>query len=110
MADPKWPFGPATNSSPTAGATVGVTISNSKTILNFGTLAAAMALTLTPDAELEAGAEVTIKAKSDGTARDITLTGALPATMAGTINKTKVQTFIYDGSSFIAKGAIVQLD
>lgn len=110
MADPKWPFGPATSSTIAAAATVGVTIENDKTILNFGTLAAAMALTLTPHAELNAGAEVIIKAKSDGTARDITLTGALPATLAGAINKTMVQTFIYDGTSFIAKGAKQQLD
>lgn len=110
MSNPKYPFGPAAVLAIAAAAAVETVISNQKNILNYGTLAAAMTLTLTPAGELEAGAEVTIKAKSDGTARDITLVGALPATMAGTINKTKVQTFVYDGSSFIAKGPIVQLD
>lgn len=107
---PKWPYGAATNSTLTADVTYTLTVTNQLTLVNFGTLDTAMALTITPDAGLEAGALLIIKAKSDATARTITLTGALPATMSGTISKTKVQTFVYNGSSFIATGAIVQLD
>ena len=110
QGDLKWPYGAATNSTVTADSVVTVTISNNLTLLNFGTLSKAMTLTLTPDAELEAGAMLVIKAKSDGTARNITLSGATPTAWSGTISKTKVQTFIYNGSAFIATGAIVQLD
>lgn len=106
----QWPFGAADSQSPTFAATLTATISNRKTILDLGTMSAACALTITPVSDLAVGAELHIKAKSDGTARDITLTGALPATMSGTISKTKMQTFVYDGTSFKAVGAIVQLD
>ncbi len=107
---PNWPFGPATSSLLEQDDTVNVTISNTMTLLNFGTLDSTMRLVITPASGLKTGALLVIKAKSDLTARNITLSGALPTSMAGTISKTKVQTFIYNGSSFIATSGIVQLD
>lgn len=111
MSNPKYPFGPATVSSVTAAATVEVAITNSKTIVDFGELAAAMTVDLVIDPELEAGAELHIKALSDGTARDITFGDGFNApVLAGVISKTKVQSFVYNGTAFEPMGAALQID
>ena len=111
MPDPKYPFGPATvETIGTHAATRTVTVFNQKHFLNLGTMTSDVALTVATDGELEAGAELVVIAKSDASARNVNLTGALPAQMPGTISKTKVQTFVYTGSAWIAKGAIVQID
>ncbi len=68
-------------------------------------------LALADDATPQVGDEVIVKASSDGTARDLTFgTGFDAPVLAGTINKTKVQSFVYDGDSFVATGAPVQID
>lgn len=105
----QWPFGAADAQAPTYAAALTATITNRKTFLTLA-LTGALALTIVTGSDIVAGAELIIKASSDGTARDITLTGALPATMAGVISKTRVQKFVYNGSSWIAEGAIVTLD
>jgi uncharacterized protein (AIM24 family) len=57
------------------------------------------------------GDEVVVKVSSNNTARDLTFgTGITGPVLAGVINKTKVQSFVYDGSAFIATAAPVQID
>lgn len=57
------------------------------------------------------GAEVVVKAASDATGRDVTFgTGFTGPVLAGVANKTKTQRFVYDGTSFIACGAPIQID
>src|SRR5690606_36635832 len=105
------PFGAADVQSVSAAATVELKVSNNKTIVDMGEMSAAMTLDLDIDAELQAGAELHIKAKSDGTARDITFGAGFDApVLAGVINKTKVQSFVYDGTAFLPIGAALQID
>ena len=96
---------------PTAGATIAVDINRQVTTIDLGELAADATINATISAHVERGAIVNLKAKSDGTARDITLgTGFTAPTMAGTISKTKVTTYIYDGTTFLPVAAAVQID
>ncbi len=68
-------------------------------------------LALSSDALPSPGDELILKVSSDATARDLTLgTGITAPVIAGVINKTKVQSFVYDGGNFIATGAPVQID
>jgi len=110
--DPKWPFGPADNIVATAGATLSVSVSNTNTLLSFDAdLAANMALTIVPHEDLKEGALLTIRAKSDGTARSITFAaGAEGPGLPGTISKTKTCLLRYDGTKFVQVSAAVQLD
>lgn len=96
---------------PTAGATTDVTIANQVTIVDLGTLGAASTVNLTIGANVPVGATLTMIAKSDGTARDVTPgTGFTAPVLSGVISKTKAQSYIYDGTKFVAMGAAVQLD
>lgn len=96
---------------PEAGATIAVAINRQVTTIDLGTLSAAATVNATISSDVERGAMINIKAKSDGTARDITLgTGFTAPTFAGTISKTKVCTYIYDGTSFLPIAAPVQID
>lgn len=111
MANPKYPFGPADVRSVAPGATVNLSVSNSKTIVNLGELSAAMTLNAVIDEDLEAGAELHITAKSDGTARNITFgTGFTSPALSGTISKTKVASFVYNGATFLPQGTPLQID
>lgn len=68
-------------------------------------------LALSADAKPVLGDEIVIKVSSDATARTLTFGDGFTApALAGTINKTKVQTLVYDGANFIASGASVQID
>lgn len=109
---PKYPFGPADHQTVAPTATVALTIQNDKTILDFTTaLGAAMTINLTIDSEVKKGATLTVKALSDGTARNITCgTGMTGPGLAGTISKTKSAHFEYNGTAFIQMGAALQLD
>lgn len=96
---------------PTAGATIAVNINRQVTTMDLGTLAAAATLNATIGESVERGAILHLKAKSDGTARDITFgTGFTSPNLAGVISKTKVQSFIYDGTAFLPMGAALQID
>ena len=91
--------------------TIAATVERAITLLDLGTLTGAATLNLTVGAYVPVGALLTVKAKSDTTARDITLgTGLTGPTLAGVISKTKSQSFMYDGAKFIAMAAAVQLD
>lgn len=91
-------------------AAMSAKVSNSRTIIAIA-LTGAGTLNLDAAAKPQIGDEMIVKASSDGTARDLTFgTGITGPVLAGAINKTKVQSFVYDGSAFIATGAAVQID
>lgn len=96
---------------PTAGATIAVDINRQVTTINLGELAAAATLNATVGSDVERGAIIHVKALSDGTARTVTFgTGFTSPALAGVISKTKVQSFIYDGTTFLPMGAALQID
>ncbi len=95
----------------TGASVMPATITLQNTILDLGTLTAAGTLNLTIDAGVQIGALLVVKAKSDTTARDVTLgTGMTGPVFAGTISKTKNVSLMYDGTTFVAMSAAVQLD
>lgn len=102
--DPVFPFGPATVSALTYASTIAASIYNTKTILTVAMTGNAT-LNLTINAGTKVGSELHVKIASDGTARDLTPgTGMTGTVVAGTINKTKVATYVYDGSTFVHVG------
>lgn len=106
----RYPFGEADVQSPASAATIAVSVTNSKTIVNLS-LDTAATVNVTIDEDLPTGAELHLKITSDGTGRDVTcgtnLTGPV---ISGVASKTKVASFVYDGSAFVASGASIQLD
>lgn len=109
---PKYPFGPADHQTVTPSATVALTIVNDKTILDFNAaLSAGMTINLTIDSEVKKGATLSVKALSDGTARNVTCgTGMTGPGITGTISKTKSAIWEYNGTTFVQMTAAVQLD
>lgn len=108
--DVKYPFGAALFNTVASAATIALDVENS---LQHTTIALEEAATInvTPAAGLEPGAILVLKVSSDGTARDLTLgTGITGPALSGVINKTKVVSFIYDGSNFVQMAAAVQID
>ncbi len=94
-----------------ATATTEVIIERLTTLIDLGELSSNCTLNAIIGEDIPVGANLTVKAKSDTTARTITWgSGFVASAMSGTSNKTKVQSFIYDGEVFIAKGASAQLD
>ena len=83
-------------------ATIAVTVTRQRTIVNVAQLTGAATVDLTIDAGVVAGAELVLKLQSDTTARAVTLgTGTTGTAVAGTISKTKYANFVYDGSTFV---------
>lgn len=103
-------IGSAATAAVTYAAAMEINPSASRTIVTIA-LTGAGTLNLGAAAKPQIGAELILKVSSDATARDLTLgTGITGPVLAGAINKTKVQAFVYDGSAFIATGAPVQID
>lgn len=108
--DVRYPFGEADVQTLTDGATIALAITDALTIASVS-LSQAATINVTPAADLPVGSVLYLKVTSDTTARDVTLgTGITGPTLAGTISKTKMQQFVYDGSAFIAAAALIQLD
>jgi hypothetical protein len=106
-----WPFGEADVFTPTVAANIAQAVKKRNSIINLGTLDQNVTLNLTLHPELKKGALLTLVAKSDETARGVTLgTGFLGPAMAGTINKTKSMPFVFDGSKFVATSVATTLD
>ena len=96
---------------PTVGATTAVTINRQVTCINLGELGAATTVNLTIASHVQTGAIIHVTAKSDATARAVTFgTGFTSPTLAGTISKTKVRSFIYNGLTFLPLGTELQID
>lgn len=91
--------------------TAAVPVKQMVTHLDLGELSANKTLDLDISSQLTGGAVLHVKVKSDASARSLTLgTGITGPVLAGTINKTKVQSFIYNGTGFIPMGAGFQID
>lgn len=106
----KWPFGKASTLSPDYAATIAVDIRNTKTFVNIA-LTGDATLNITPDAELEAGAEVILVVSATTNGFDLTLGNAIDgANIVGVAGKTNVQNFYYDGTKFIAVGTYAQIN
>ena len=57
------------------------------------------------------GDEILVEVSSDATARDLTFgTGITGPVLAGVINKTKTQRFVYTGTGYVASAGPVQID
>lgn len=68
-------------------------------------------LALDSESTSQVGDELILKVSSDETARNLTLgTGFTAPAISGTISKTKVQSFVYDGAGFVPSGAVIQID
>ncbi len=107
----KYPFGKATVLTPDSAAVLNVTVDNDFVVCKPTTLAADATINAIIDAETSVGAMFLLEVKSDGTARATTLgTGFKAPVIAGVINKTKSQLFVFDGVQFVPAGAAVQID
>jgi hypothetical protein len=92
-------------------ATQSIAVNEFYTYVRLDTMNSAVTLNLVISPRLTAGAVLQVEARSDTTARALTFgTGFQAVAMSGTISKTRVQHFIYDGSKFIATGAPQQID
>ena len=99
-SNPVFPFGPATVVTLASAATVAATVNNTVTVINLA-LETACTLNLTLGAGLKPGSMLYVNVGSDGTARNLTPgTGMTGTAVAGTINKKKIATYVYDGSTF----------
>ena len=88
--------------SPDYAATIAIAVAAQETFVNIAKLTGAVTLTATVAASVKKGAKLYVRLQSDTTARDATLsTGFEGTTVAGTISKTKIATFVYDGTSFV---------
>lgn len=106
----KFPMGDADVQTLEDAATIALEVNNTKTIASVS-LSQASTINVTPNAELPAGSELHLKVTSDATGRDVTLGNNITGpTLSGTASKTKVASFIYDGSAFLQSGALIQLD
>jgi len=96
----------------TATGAQALTIDNYFTIVDGVTVEATgnRTLNLTLSSELEKGARLFVKSKTNGTETTIFGTGITSATITGVAGKTKTQSFTYDGSAFLPDGASVQID
>jgi len=110
MPTQRYPFGNADHQRPAYAATITAVIANSKTIIEPAILTGALTLNVTPDPEQMEGDEIIVKIKATGTEVTTFGTGIDAATITGVAGKTKTQTFIYDGTTFIASGAPTQID
>lgn len=91
-------------------AAMSCVVEDSRNIISID-MTGAGTLNLSEDSKPVIGDEIIVKVSSDGTARDLTFgTGFTAPVLAGVINKTKVQTLVYDGANFIATAAPVQIN
>lgn len=97
---------------PAYASTLAVDIKQQVTCIHLSAaMTGAMTINLTIDSQVSPGAIIHLKAASNTTARDITFgTGFNAPVLTGVISKTKVQSFIYDGTNFLPMGAALQID
>jgi len=112
MAKIDWPFGPADVVALTATGAQAINIENRMTIIDGVTVAATgnRTLNLTIDEEISIGAILVVKSKTASTERTIFGTGMSGVTITGVAGKTKVTTFVYDGTSFVEVATPIQID
>lgn len=109
MAD-KFQIGHSVAISILYAAAMSCVVEDSRNIVSID-MTGAGTLNLSEDSEPVVGDEIIVKVSSDGTARNLTFgTGFIAPVLAGVINKTKVQTLVYDGANFIASSTPVQIN
>lgn len=91
-------------------ANIELNVSETRSVVSISMVGNAT-IALSADAKPSPGDEIILKATSDATARTLTFgNGFVAPALAGTINKTKVQALVYDGTTFVASAAPVQVD
>lgn len=94
----------------TEAAVIELNLSESKSIVKLA-VTGAVTLNLSAAAKPSIGDELILQVVNDGTIRTLTFgTGITAPNLVGVANKTKVQSFVYDGTAFVATGAPVQID
>jgi hypothetical protein len=112
MATIKYPFGAADVQAMTATGTQAITITNSLTMIDGHTTTATgnRTLNLSIDSELPIGAIIHVSHKTAATQTLTFGTGITSATITGVTGKTHTQSFIYNGTAFVAMGGDQQID
>ncbi len=112
MTQIKYPFGLADTKELTATGAQALTIDNNMTIVDGVTVQATnnRTLDLTIDSEVQIGARLLVKSKTNASENTVFGTGITAPTIAGTAGKTKTQGFTYDGTAFLPDGTFVQID
>ena len=106
-----YPAGNADVQTPAYATPLAITVTNLMTIIAPAALTGALTINLTIDQGIKAGARLIVTALSDATARTVTFgTGFKSPTLAGVISKTKSIEFVYDGTTYNATSAGVQID
>lgn len=105
----QFPFGKMDKRSVAFTAVMAETIDNS-TILELATLTANATLNLTIATSLPVGAKLYVKIPATATEVLTFGTGFTAPTVTGVAGKTKVQEFIYDGSTFVPIAAAFQIN
>ena len=103
MGNLKYPFGAADVQDIAAAAVVNIVVVNGGlTYARLTALTAATTINVTVPVDCPQGAQLIVELPSGATARDTTFgTGFTGAVVTGVINKTKVATFRYIGTSFV---------
>jgi len=103
----KYPFGPATKSAVTAGATMALSVDNSVTYATISQMSADGTLNLTVNDEVEAGDLLYVRVSADGTNRALTPgTGMVGHAFTVTASKSFLLTFVFDGTNFISQSTL----
>jgi len=108
----KYPFGPADTKTLSVTGAQALTITDQLTIVDGVTNIATgnRTINLTLDSELKAGAMLIVQNKTDATETLTFGTGITSAVQTGVAGKTHNQSFIYNGTAFVAMGADQQID
>ena len=100
----------STSKTVTYGSTMSVAPDETREIVTIA-MTGDGTLSLSADAKPTLGDELILKVSSDGTARTLAFgTGFTAPSVSGAINKTKVLSLVYDGSTYIATAAAVQIN
>jgi hypothetical protein len=113
MSTIKSPFGASDSQTPAYAATLAVSIENDKTIITPGTLTGNLAMNLTIDSEVGAGAEIIVILTADGTNRTFNpgtgfSSGAPTITIP--LSTTVTANYIYSGTEFVEKSEPTGID
>ncbi len=111
MTKVRHPYGPLDHQQPAFSATIAATVDNGgATLIEPAILTGALLLNLTIDAGVKKGALLYLKVKTTDTEVTTLGTGITGPTVTGVAGKTWVQTFVFDGTAFVAAGVKQQID
>lgn len=112
MTNIKWPFGALKTVALSATGAQAITITGQMTVIDGVTTQATAnrTINLTIKDNVEAGALIFIKNKTNGTETTTYGTGITSAVTTGEAGKTITQLFVYDGTAFLAAGAQQKID